>query len=63
MTFLYDNDSNKYDGRTMHYKIEAKTDAETQSVIMTVIDKTTTCNLSTLSFKDNNVLDYPTEVY
>ena len=64
MTFTYDNASNKYDGKTIHYKVKALTDADKPLyVTITVIDKTTQCKESTLSFNDANVLSYPTEVY
>jgi len=45
MTFTYDNANNKYDGKTIQYKVTATTDAPgvSKTVLISVIDKTTKC--------------------
>jgi hypothetical protein len=64
MTFLYDDSTNVYDGKTIHYEVKALTDANLPlTVEITVIDITTTCNIKTLGFNNADVLSYPTEVY
>lgn len=64
MTFVYDDSTNVYDGKTIHYEVEALTDANLPlTVEMTVIDISTTCNIKTLAFNNADVLSYPTEVY
>jgi hypothetical protein len=63
MAFTYD-DANPYDGKTIHYKVKALTDANLPLyVTITVVDTSTTCTETTLSFNDANVLAYPTEKY